>query len=47
MTDLQKFPNAMIPAWLSGDTGTVAPSGATFLTGRSGSRGTERWPWRS
>lgn len=33
MTDLQKFPNAMIPAWRSGDTGTVAPSGATFLTG--------------
>jgi glucose/arabinose dehydrogenase len=33
MTDLQRFPNAMIPAWRSGDTGTVAPSGATFLTG--------------
>jgi glucose/arabinose dehydrogenase len=33
MTDLQTFPNAMIPAWRSGDTGTVAPSGATFLTG--------------
>jgi aldose sugar dehydrogenase len=33
MTDLQKFPNAMIPAWRSGDSGTVAPSGGTFLTG--------------
>ena len=33
MTDLQKFPNAMIPAWRSGDGGTVAPSGGTFLTG--------------
>jgi glucose/arabinose dehydrogenase len=32
MTDLQKFPNAMIPAWRSG-AGTVAPSGATFLSG--------------
>jgi glucose/arabinose dehydrogenase len=33
MTDLQKFPDAMIPAWRSGDNGTVAPSGGTFLTG--------------
>jgi glucose/arabinose dehydrogenase len=33
MTDLQKFPNAMIPSWRSGDSGTVAPSGGTFLTG--------------
>jgi len=33
MTDLQKFPGAMIPAWRSGDSGTLAPSGATFLTG--------------
>jgi len=33
MTDLQKFPDAMIPAWRSGDSGTVAPSGGTFLTG--------------
>ena len=33
MTDLAKFPNAMIPAWRSGDSGTVAPSGATFLSG--------------
>jgi hypothetical protein len=33
MTDLQKFPNAVIPAWRSGDSGTVAPSGGTFLNG--------------
>jgi aldose sugar dehydrogenase len=33
MTDLQKFPDAMIPAWRSGDFSTVAPSGGTFLTG--------------
>jgi glucose/arabinose dehydrogenase len=33
MTDLQKFPDAMIPAWRSGDSFTLAPSGATFLTG--------------
>ncbi len=33
MTDLAKFPNAMIPVWRSGDTGTFAPSGATFLSG--------------
>lgn len=32
MTDLEKFPNAIIPAWRSGDGGTVAPSGGTFLT---------------
>jgi glucose/arabinose dehydrogenase len=32
MTDLVKFPDAMIPAWRSGDH-TVAPSGGTFLTG--------------
>jgi aldose sugar dehydrogenase len=32
MTDLQKFPDAMIPAWRSGDQ-TVAPSGGTFLSG--------------
>jgi aldose sugar dehydrogenase len=33
MTDLQKFPDAMIPVWRSGDSGTVAPSGCTFLSG--------------
>lgn len=33
MTDLQKFPNAMIPTWRSGDSFTFAPSGCTFLTG--------------
>jgi glucose/arabinose dehydrogenase len=33
MTDLQKFPNAMLPAWRSGDSGTLAPSGGTFITG--------------
>jgi len=39
MTDLVKFPNAMLPVWRSGDAGpppnstTIAPSGATFLTG--------------
>jgi glucose/arabinose dehydrogenase len=33
MTDLQRFPDAMIPAWRSGDSFTVAPSGGTFLTG--------------
>jgi glucose/arabinose dehydrogenase len=33
MTDLQKFPDAMLPAWRSGDSGTVAPSGGTFVTG--------------
>ena len=39
MTDLVKFPNAMLPAWRSGDagpppnSGTIAPSGATFLSG--------------
>jgi glucose/arabinose dehydrogenase len=32
MTDLAKFPDAMIPAWRSGSP-TVAPSGMTFLTG--------------
>jgi aldose sugar dehydrogenase len=32
MTDLIKFPNAMVPAWRSGAP-TVAPSGVTFLTG--------------
>ena len=32
MTDLAKFPDAMIPAWRSGDH-TVAPSGGTFLSG--------------
>jgi glucose/arabinose dehydrogenase len=32
MTDLLKFPDAMIPAWRSGDP-SVAPSGGTFLTG--------------
>lgn len=32
MTDLVKFPDAMIPAWRSGDH-TVAPSGGTFLSG--------------
>lgn len=33
MTDLVKFPLAMIPAWRSGDSFTLAPSGATFLSG--------------
>jgi glucose/arabinose dehydrogenase len=33
MTDLAKFPNAMRPVWRSGDGGTIAPSGATFLSG--------------
>lgn len=33
MTDPQKFPDAMIPPWRSGDAATVAPSGGTFLTG--------------
>ena len=33
MTDLQKFPNAMIPAWRSGDSFTLAPSGGTFVSG--------------
>jgi aldose sugar dehydrogenase len=33
MTDLEKFPDAMIPAWRSGDSATVAPSGGTFITG--------------
>jgi glucose/arabinose dehydrogenase len=32
MTDLQKFPSAMIPAWRSGNQ-TLAPSGGTFITG--------------
>jgi glucose/arabinose dehydrogenase len=32
MTDLAKFPDAMIPAWRSGFP-TLAPSGGTFLTG--------------
>jgi glucose/arabinose dehydrogenase len=32
MTDLTKFPDAMIPAWRSG-LPTTAPSGGTFLTG--------------
>jgi glucose/arabinose dehydrogenase len=33
MTDLLKFPDAMIPAWRSGDSFTLAPSGCTFLQG--------------
>jgi aldose sugar dehydrogenase len=33
MTDLQKFPNAIRPAWRSGDSFTLAPSGMTFLWG--------------
>lgn len=33
MTDLAKFPQAMTPAWRSGDSFTLAPSGATFLAG--------------
>ena len=32
MTDLAKFPNAQRPVWASG-LPTIAPSGATFLTG--------------
>jgi len=33
MTDLEKFPGAMRPVWRSGDGGTIAPSGITFLSG--------------
>jgi glucose/arabinose dehydrogenase len=33
MTDLHKFPGAMRPVWRSGDTATIAPSGATFVSG--------------
>jgi glucose/arabinose dehydrogenase len=33
MTDLLKFPSAMRPVWRSGDGGTIAPSGITFLSG--------------
>jgi glucose/arabinose dehydrogenase len=33
MTDFAKFPGAIGPIWRSGDGGTIAPSGATFLTG--------------
>jgi glucose/arabinose dehydrogenase len=33
MTDLAKFPDAMRPVWRSGDFGTLAPSGAEFLSG--------------
>lgn len=33
MTDVAKFPNAIQPAWRSGDSFTLAPSGATFLSG--------------
>jgi glucose/arabinose dehydrogenase len=32
MTDLVKFPQARRPVWASGSP-TIAPSGATFLTG--------------
>jgi glucose/arabinose dehydrogenase len=32
MTDLGKFPDAMVPAWRSGDP-TLAPSGGSFLSG--------------
>lgn len=32
MTDVQKFPQAIIPVWRSGKP-TIAPSGATILTG--------------
>jgi glucose/arabinose dehydrogenase len=32
MTDLAKFPGARLPVWSSGSS-TIAPSGATFLTG--------------
>ncbi len=33
MTDLLKFPSAIHPVWRSGDVGTIAPSGITFLSG--------------
>jgi glucose/arabinose dehydrogenase len=33
MTDVVKFPGAMRPLWRSGDGGTIAPSGMTFVTG--------------
>jgi aldose sugar dehydrogenase len=33
MTNLVKFPHSMHPVWRSGDGGTIAPSGATFLSG--------------
>lgn len=32
MTDIAKFPNAVPAVWSSGEP-TIAPSGATFLTG--------------
>lgn len=31
MTDLAKFPNAVIPSWRSGDSFTLAPSGIVFI----------------
>jgi glucose/arabinose dehydrogenase len=33
MTDILHYPGAMRPVWRSGDGGTIAPSGATFLSG--------------
>jgi glucose/arabinose dehydrogenase len=33
MTDFEKFPDAMVPKWRSGDSFTLAPSGCTFLEG--------------
>lgn len=31
MTDIAKFPTALRPQWRSGDSGTIAPSGLTFI----------------
>jgi glucose/arabinose dehydrogenase len=33
MTDRERFPDAVLPLWTSGQTSTEAPSGAAFLTG--------------
>jgi glucose/arabinose dehydrogenase len=42
MTDLVKFPFAVRPAWRSGDSFTLAPSGATFIEDR-GSADWKSW----
>ncbi|GIF42868.1 PQQ-dependent sugar dehydrogenase [Actinoplanes xinjiangensis] len=33
MTDRERFPDAVLPLWTSGQTSTEAPSGAAFITG--------------
>jgi glucose/arabinose dehydrogenase len=33
MTDRERFPEAVLPLWTSGETSTEAPSGAAFLSG--------------